>query len=94
MIVLWQKAVVDRIVDGEHVVLLVGDKEAEHVAPVTELPKDVAEGTWLKVRLVDGALLEVIVDSEESNTARQRVQSKMELLRIRGRRASNENNEP
>jgi hypothetical protein len=79
-------AVLDRIVDGEHAVLLVGDPpDRELVVPVTELPEGIREGHWLWVVISDGRLLEVIIDEEATEEARQRARAKLDELRARGR---------
>ena len=52
-------AVVDRIEDGMHAVLLVGPDEVELVVDATLLPEGTAEGDWLRVGFVrDPALTE------------------------------------
>lgn len=43
------KAVIDRIEDGEHAVLLIGDEEEERILPIGQLPFGAKEGTWLNV---------------------------------------------
>lgn len=83
---MWQKAVLDRIVDGLHAVLLVGEEEWEHVLPASQLPLEAKEGTWLRVRFVDGNLVEVQIDLEETGRARERLLEKLNRLRERGRR--------
>lgn len=45
------EAVVDRIVDGTHAVLLVGEGEVELVVPVTWLPAGAGEGSLLALGL-------------------------------------------
>lgn len=81
-----QSAVVDRIVDGVHVVLLVGPEEEERVVPKSSLPEGVAEGTWLKVRFEGDELVWAVIDEEATQVARERMAAKMERLRRRGRR--------
>lgn len=78
-------AVVDRIVDGEHVVLLVGPEEEEVVVPRAALPAKIREGTWLQVCFVDGQLKKAVIDEKATQEAVQRIASKMDLLRQRGR---------
>jgi len=52
-------AVVDRIEDGIHAVLLVGPGEVELVIDLALLPPGTAEGDWLRVTFtVDAALTE------------------------------------
>ena len=82
----WEKAVVDRIVDGVHAVLLVGEDEREHIVPAALLPPGVAPGTWLKVRFDEGNLAEAVIDEEETRRARERISGKLRRLRERGRR--------
>lgn len=78
------KAVVDRIVDGVHAVLLVGEEEAERVVAVDALPQGVAEGTWLWVRFDGDQLVEAEIDHQETQATRARIKAKLELLRRRG----------
>jgi hypothetical protein len=80
-------AVVDRIVDGEHAVLIVGDPpELEVITPVARLPRDVREGHWLEVVLEDGRVVGATIDRAATEAARDRVRLKLEKLRERGRR--------
>jgi hypothetical protein len=52
-------AVVDRIEDGRHAVLLVGPAEVELVVDVALLPEGTREGDWLRLGLtVDAGLTE------------------------------------
>jgi predicted O-methyltransferase YrrM len=80
-----EKAVVDRIVDGQHAVLLVGEDEIEHVVPVEQLPEEAAEGAWLQVAFEGDRLVEVTLDVEETERTRQRIDDKMAQLRGRPR---------
>ncbi len=82
----WEKAVLDRIVDGAHAVLLVGEEEREHVVPAALLPAEVTPGTWLKVRFEEENLVEAAIDGEETRRARERISEKLNRLRARGRR--------
>lgn len=78
-------AVVDRIVDGEHVVLLVGPTERERIVPRSLLPPDVREGVWLRLTCDGDRLVHAVIDTERTAAARERIAAKMELLRRRGR---------
>lgn len=78
-----RKAVIDRIEDGAWAVLLVGRKEEEKVIPVSQLPEGAGEGSWLKVRLMEDGVKDIIVDEEATTAAESRVESKMEMLRSR-----------
>lgn len=80
------KAVVDRIEDGTHAVLLVGEEEREFVVAAEQLPAGAREGTWLRAR-VDGEVLVVLgIDAGENEAVKQRIDDKLARLRQRGRR--------
>lgn len=83
---MWEKAVLDRVVDGAHAVLLVGEEEREHVVPLTLFPSGATPGTWLKVRIIDGNVVEAHIDEEETARARKRIAEKLNRLRERKRR--------
>ena len=66
-------AVVDRIEDGRHAVLLVGPDEVELVLDVALLPDGALEGDWLRVGLT--------ADPERTAVRRADVAARMERLR-------------
>lgn len=72
-----QKAVIDRIVDGKHAVLLVGEDETEMVLPVKDIPEEAREGTWVVLH-EDGS---IVIDKAETDRVKSRIQDKMALLR-------------
>ena len=78
-----QKAVIDRVEEGAWAVLLVGRKEIEKIVHVDHLPVEARAGTWLKVRIEDDAVRDIMVDAEETKVAKARVNSKLEMLRNR-----------
>lgn len=80
------RAVVDRIVDDLHAVLLIGPQEIERVVPRSTLPPDAVEGTWLLVQFQDEQLVAAVVDETAVDAARQRIDVKAQLLRRRGSR--------
>ncbi|MDG5787144.1 DUF3006 domain-containing protein [Evansella sp. AB-P1] len=80
------KAVIDRIVDGEHAVLLVGEMEEELLLPVTQLPENANEGTWVKIDLDGDVIHSIQVDQDDTITREERIKSKMERLRQRSKR--------
>lgn len=82
----WEKAVLDRIVDKVHAVLLVGEEERELVVPAALLPPGATPGTWIRVRFDGENLAEAVVDEEETTKAWQRIAEKLSRLRARGRR--------
>jgi len=79
-----EKAVIDRIVDGRHVVLLVGEGEVERIVGLDSLPQGVREGMWLWVRFEGERLVEAEIDREETEKAAARIKEKLEALRRRG----------
>lgn len=81
-----EKAVVDRIVDKRHAVLLVGENEVEKIVSVDKLPAGAGEGTWLIVEFEGDELVAAEVDAEETARVRARITAKMERLRQRGRK--------
>jgi len=80
------KAVVDRIVDKRHAVLLVGESEVEKIVSVDKLPPGAGEGTWLRVEFEGDELVVAEVDAEETARVKARITAKMERLRQRGRK--------
>lgn len=81
-----ERAVVDRIIDGTHAVLLVGEDETEQVVPSEQLPDETTEGTWLLITRDDDGRI-VAIETDESSTAEveERIASKLDRLRQRGR---------
>lgn len=76
-----KKAVIDRIVDQKHVVLLVGDEEKEINVSIDILPKGAIEGSIVQVELDDcDQATKLILDEEETNEAKDRVASMIEKL--------------
>jgi len=65
-----QKAVIDRIEEGRFAVLLVGRKQLEKVVPVEQLPEGAKAGSWLKVRVMEDGVKDMMVDEEETQAAR------------------------
>lgn len=78
-------AVEDRIVDGEHAIILVGAEETECNVPLSVLPGGMREGMWLQVRFDGDALASVELDRRATKEAERRIAPKMDLLRQHGR---------
>ena len=81
-----EKAVVDRIVDKKHAVILVGENEIEKIVSVENLPSGAGEGTWLRVEFEEDELVTAEIDAEETARVKARITAKMERLRQRGRK--------
>ena len=67
------EAVVDRIVDGRHAVLLVGADEVELVLDVALLPEGTGEGDWLRLGLM--------LDAELTASRRAALAERLEHIR-------------
>ncbi len=80
-----EQAVLDRVVDGEHAVLLVGPRERELIVPAAELPVETRPGSWLRVTTADDGRVTIVADAEATERATGRIRDKMERLRRRGR---------
>lgn len=85
-----ERAVVDRIVDGKHVVLLVGEAELERIVPLESLPSGIGAGDWLHVSFSGETLAEAALDPDGAAAAHSRVAAKLALLRQRGSRLQRE----
>ncbi len=81
-----EQAVFERVVDHVYAVLLVGDDERECIVPVAHLPQDAKPGDWLRVRIEDDEIVAATVDAEETRRVKQRIETKLDRLRNRGRR--------
>ena len=75
-----ESAVIDRFENG-WAVLLVGEDERKLEVERTQLPSEAKEGDWLQVEIEGERLVNVTVDPEATAQARQRIMSKLELLR-------------
>jgi hypothetical protein len=79
-----EKAVIDRIIDGNTAVILVGDDERKLHYPADKLPAGTEEGFWLRVQVESGEIISLEVDREETEIVRGRIQKKIDALRKRG----------
>jgi hypothetical protein len=66
-------AVVDRIVDGRHAVLLVGEAEVEVHVDVALLPDGTGEGDWLRIGFS--------ADPERTAARRAAIDGRMDRIR-------------
>ncbi len=77
-----KKAVIDRIVDGKHAVLLVGENEKEKIVSLETLPLGAKEGMWLKA-IIDGDNIEIIgLDDIQIKSVEENIASKMNKLKV------------
>lgn len=88
-----EKAVLDRVVDDQYAVLLVGEDQVEHIVSVDVLPVGVRPGMWLRVRFEDERLMDAVVDMEETKRVKKRIEEKLVRLRRRGRRVHRDQTE-
>lgn len=73
-----ERAVVDRIVDGQ-AVLLVGERETEHHVEAASLPEGVGEGGWLILSAASWTI--VGVDETGAEEKREELSGRMAQLR-------------
>lgn len=74
------KAVIDRF-EGEIAVLILGQGDERVDLPRAQLPRGVREGAWLQVEIIDGKIMSVVIDKEETDRAKQRIAEKLAALR-------------
>jgi hypothetical protein len=79
-----EKAAVDRL-EGHLAVLLVGEEEREMVVPLHHLPHGVQPGDWLEVTIEEGRLVAAVLDPQETQARRRRMEEKLRRLLERGR---------
>jgi len=80
-----RRAVIDRFINGQHAVLIIGDSEEQRVVDRSRLPTGAREGTWLRLQFDDDELIKATIDTAETERVRARVEEKMRRLRERGR---------
>lgn len=81
-----KRAVIDRIVDGEHAVILVGNEEQEIVYPASELPPAAKEGSVLEVIFKNGVIEQI--DVNELDTVQTRKSAVEQMNRLINRKRS------
>ena len=81
-----QQAVLDRIEEDLHAVLLVGPQADERVVPAALLPADTKPGSWLRIATDEAGQMMITLDAEETERVRKRIQDKLQRLRQRGRK--------
>ncbi len=74
------KGIVDRF-EGEHAVLLLGENSERLIVPKTSLPAETKEGDWLQLVIEAGVVKSAVIDSEETNKAKNRIAEKLAKLR-------------
>ncbi|GAK14422.1 DUF3006 domain-containing protein [Geomicrobium sp. JCM 19039] len=74
------QAVIDRIEDSIHAVLLVGEDEKERIVSVEALPDGVKEGEWLQLTIDDDQVTHIQQDREETERRESRIKNKMQQL--------------
>jgi hypothetical protein len=78
-------AVLDRVVDNKHAVLLVGEEEQEQTVPIEQLPANCPPGSWLrKTAASDDQPARWELDPEATEAAQKRISGKLDQLRQRG----------
>lgn len=77
------KAVIDRIEDKKHAVLILNGDGEETVIPVDDLPDGAEEGTWLEVKFDGDDIKSIEIDEEATEERSERIGNKMDQLKKR-----------
>lgn len=77
------KAVIDRIEDKKHAVLILNGDGEEKVIPVDDLPDGAEEGTWLEVKFDGDDIKSIEIDEEATEERSERIGNKMDQLKKR-----------
>lgn len=77
------RGIIDRFVDSNWAVLLVGDEEREYNVPLEMLPMNAKEGSMIEVEIQDSEVKNIVLLLEETTREQERIKSKMDLLRSR-----------
>lgn len=77
------KAVIDRIEDKKHAVLILNGDGEEKVIPVGDLPDGAEEGTWLEVEFDGDDIKSITIDEKETEARSERIGNKMDQLKKR-----------
>ncbi len=77
------RGIIDRFVDSNWAVLLVGDEEREYNVRLEMLPINAKEGSMIEVEIQDGEVKNIVLLLEETTREQERIKSKMDLLRSR-----------
>lgn len=83
-----ETAVLDRIEEQQHAVLLVGPSEEERILPASKMPQGCKPGDWLILETDEKGQVTVQLDPEASERATKRIQDKLSRLKQRGRKLS------
>jgi hypothetical protein len=75
-----EKAVLDRF-EGDWAILLVGDTGRIINVLRISLPETAREGEWLSMELEDGQVISAVLDREETEKVRRRIERKLARLR-------------
>lgn len=80
------RAVIEKIT-SDGIEVLLGDEEAEITIPKNKLQhiSKYKVGDWLDVFLEEGNVKSVRLNQEETNKVKNRIQTKMDMLRKRGK---------
>lgn len=76
--------VIDRIVDDEVAVVLVGTVGWELLAPASSLPPGARPGTWLILRRDDSGAFAFEIDERSTAASLERVELKLQALKRQG----------
>ncbi|RKD24575.1 hypothetical protein BEP19_09365 [Ammoniphilus oxalaticus] len=79
-----KEAVVDRIVDGKHLVLLIGDEEKECVVPLSKMTEQLKEGDWVTLSFdANDEIVDITSNPAKTSQKQDSIQAKMAKLRAK-----------
>lgn len=79
------KAVLDRIVDQQHAVILAETIGEDYIVPVDRLPSGAQEGSWLLVDCSDGEVVNITLDSHTTASREKEVAETLNRLKKKSR---------
>lgn len=77
---MMRHAVIDRYEDIM-AVLLIGKSNKPMIIERALIPNDVKEGTWLRIRIKQGKIIEIIIDEKTTEARALIIKNKMDRLR-------------
>lgn len=79
------KGYLDRIVDGNHAVILIEETKQEIILPVSQLPEGCKEKMWLNLKEENGMYTVTAVDEEKTTFESKRSEDLLAQLRARSK---------
>lgn len=76
------RAVIEKIIADDNVaILFIGDEEKPTLVPMSQLPDESREGDWVVLEMIDGQVMNIVFDDQETHNRRTQIEKKLELLK-------------